>query len=490
MSTQPSRVGVEYVITAQSSPALSNTVSARAQFVGITAKGPLNYGQPVGSYDQFVRLFGGRAPFETLSTDVKLFFEEQGGAGEIYVTRVVGDAATNGSVTLQDGATTPADTLTVETTEPGSHSSDYAVIVSTATTGGVTLTVVEQTTGRVLAAFDGTTPAELVERSLGNANVVIRSLGNENLPAAGTFPLSGGTDDRDTVTSTHYVAALDAHKSVPAGVAVLVPGQSPANVASGVAAHCHNRHKVALLDVPKGSSIDQAKAIGDDLLGDPYMQYVGVFYPHLRTQDNWVAGASAYAAAARATTHRTKSPAAAPAGAARKTTAVSAPLVALDEDDINNLNTSRVNGVLSEGGRHYLYNYVTPSSDAALFNLNDTDAANAIASSLDSAFRSDEILFEPNGRPELLTRIRGHIETVLNRYYEDGYLQPRLDADGNVIDTGYVASIENVVESSQGAPYDQLHVQLDVRFRPTLRHISMSVRRLEFRYNLTAGAGA
>ena len=165
MSTQPSRVGVEYVITAQSSPALSNTVSARAQFVGITAKGPLNYGQPVGSYDQFVRLFGGRAPFETLSTDVKLFFDAQGGAGEIYVTRVVGDAATNGSVTLQDGATTPADTLTVETTEPGAHSSDYAVIVSTALNGGVTLTVVEQSTGRVLAALEGATPAELVERS-------------------------------------------------------------------------------------------------------------------------------------------------------------------------------------------------------------------------------------------------------------------------------------------------------------------------------------
>ena len=126
------------------------------------------------------------------------------------------------------------------------------------------------------------------------------------------------------------------------------------------------------------------------------------------------------------------------------------------------------------------------NTDPALFNLNDTDGANALTTSIDARLRSDEILFEPNGRPELLARIEGHVASALAPYADRGYLQPRYDVDGAELDPGYVIRVEDVNLTNQDAPYDQIHVEVDVRFRPTLRHIDMTVRRLEFRYDLTA----
>ena len=483
-----SPVGVSYNVTVQSSPSLQAGSSARAQFVGVTEKGPLNYPTVIRSLTQYEQVFGARTSYETLYDSVRLFLEEQAGAGECYITRVVGANATNGSVTLLDASETPVETITVEVVDPGAHSADYVAVVSNAA-NGFNLSVVDNTTGRVIASFEGATdPADLTNLALGNRDVIVRDLGAGTNPAVGTFPLSAGNDDRDTITAETYVTALDAHKSVPAGVGVAAPGQLASAIAAGAGAHCHNVGKIFFTSPAQGATLSEAKAVGDALTGSAYGQYIGVVYPHLRVPDSSsrtrVVSPEGYVLAARAVAHRTKSYAAAPAGAARKTTWVTSPVRVLDEADINQLNTSQVNGILSEGGRHYLYNYVSLATDPNLYNLNDTDALNNLRINLDRAFRGDEILFEPNGRPVLATRIQGHVAAEMASLAEGGYLAPRLDADGNQLDPGYTVSVEDIVTSGQSAPYDQLHVQVDVRFRPTLRHIVLSLRKLDFRYTV------
>ena len=492
MSIQPSFVGLRYTVTTPSAPTLSKDAPARAQFVGITAKGPLNHPRVVSTVEEFEHIFGGHASFDTLYDSVRLYVGEQGGTGEFYVTRVVGPAATNGSVTLQSGGDTPSDTITVEVTDPGEHTTNYSAVVNEGA-NGTTVAVVDNSTGRTLGSFGpATTVDELIELNLGHKDVTLRSLGSAALPAAGVFPLSGGSDDRGGITAQTYVDALDAHKAVPNGVGVGIPGQpaTPEFVAS-VNAHCVPRLKEFFTAPRQGATLDEANALGDTIAA-PALSNSALVHPHIRIPDTAlssktrVVSPEGYVLAQRAIVHRTKSPAAAAAGYARKFTWARSPLDVLDEGDINSLNRHHVNGIVTEGGRHYLYNYLSLSTDPALFELNSTSGTNALTVNIDGRLRSDEILFEPNGSPELLTRIEGHVATAMAPYADRGYLQPRYDVDGGELDPGYVIRVENVNLSDQDAPYDRLRLDVDVRWRPTLRGIDMVVRRLQFRYDMTA----
>lgn len=497
MSIQPSFVGLRYTVTTPSAPTLSKDAPARAQFVGLTAKGPLNYSGVISTVEEFEYIFGGRVPFGTLYDTVRTYIGEQGGTGECYITRVVGPNATNGSVTIPSGGETPVDTITVEVTDPGEHTTSYSAAV-TADTNGTTVAVVDNTSGRTIGTFGpAATVAELIESNLGHKDVTLRSLGPDALPAPGVFPLSGGSDDRAGIVSQAYVDALDKHKAVPAGVAVAIPGQ-PATVelVTSVNAHCKPRLKEFWTAPRQGATLDEANALGD-LIASPALENSALVHPHIRIPDTEtnpkktrVVSPEGYVLAQRSITHRTKSPAAAAAGYPRKFTWAIAPLDILDETDINTLNRHHVNGIVTEGGRHYLYNYLSLSTDAALFELNATSATNALTVNIDGRLRSDAILFEPNGAPELLSRIEGHVAAAMAPYVERGYLQPKFDIDGGVLDPGYVVRVENVNFSDQDAPYDRLRLDVDVRWRPTLRGIDMVVRRLEFRYDMTAAAVA
>lgn len=223
MATSRTPIGVTTSVAIQSAPTAQTVPSGRAQFIGITAKGPLSYGNTIRSIDEYTRLFGGRTGYETLYDSVRTFFQE--GGGECFITRVVGAAATNGSVTLTDGATEAAkDVLTVEVIDPGAHSADYVTTVTTAG-AGFDLTVTEKTTGRVIVSLPGAeSPADLANMAIGNTQVIIKDLGAGVNPGPGVFPVSAGSDDRSSITITDYVAAADAHKAVPAGVGMAAPG--------------------------------------------------------------------------------------------------------------------------------------------------------------------------------------------------------------------------------------------------------------------------
>ena len=85
--------------------------------VGTFAKGPVNKPTTIGSLDQFISTFG------LLRTDLTGPLTMTGamnqGATDFVVNRIVGAGAAPATLTLKDGATTPADSIVVTANSPG-----------------------------------------------------------------------------------------------------------------------------------------------------------------------------------------------------------------------------------------------------------------------------------------------------------------------------------------------------------------------------------
>ena len=357
---QRSHIGVTTETSVQSAPTSQSVPSGLFQAVGITVKGPLNYPGIVRNLSQFVDLFGGRAPYANLYDTVRTYFQE--GGAELAVTRVVGPAATNGSVTITDGATTPADVITVEIIDPGPHSSDYRAVVTHNTDNTFNLTILDSTTNRVIDAFQrAESAADLVSLALGNENVKIGSLAPLLRPAAGVFNLTAGTDDRTNITAETYAAALTAHKGVRPGIVAGCPGQHPLIISDVLGEHCALTDKIGLLEVPSDSTIAEAKSIGTQLLGGSYSSYLSMpLYPTIRIPDGndrtRTTSPIGYAAAKRSLVHRESSFAQAVAGPRVASVWNFIPTVRLSEEDINELNRSGINAIQTGTGAPFLNN--------------------------------------------------------------------------------------------------------------------------------------
>lgn len=486
MATSRTPIGVTTSVAIQSAPTAQTVPSGRAQFIGITAKGPLSYANTIRSIDEYTRLFGGRTGYETLYDSVRTFFQE--GGGECFITRVVGAAATNGSVTLTDGATEGAkDVLTVEVIDPGAHSADYVTTVTTAG-AGFDLTVTEKTTGRVIVSLPGAeSPADLANMAIGNTQVIIKDLGAGVNPGPGVFPVSAGSDDRSSITITDYVAAADAHKAVPAGVGMAAPGMLATVAATPLGQHADERGKIFATALAATATLDEAVAAGESLLNAPSGRSVGVFYPHLRIPDTTARtrtiSPEAYVLAARSVTHRTDSPAKAPAGINSKILWATSPVRVLDEDDINVLDRAGINGIHTAGGTSFLDNWRSLHTDPSLSKLNDTDALNQISIALREGMRP--LIWRPNeGRERLRGEATAIVDSVLQPYVRGGYVYPTTDGEGNELNAGYTVAVEDIDVSGQNSPYDQLRVDVAIKLSPTVRHISVPIRSVDLRATL------
>lgn len=471
-------IGTTTSLNRQSAPSAQSVPSGRAQFVGVTEKGPMRYQETVTNINEYERLFGGRTPYSSTYDYVRAFFND--GGAEAFITRVVGAAASNGSVTLTDGSEeAPVEVLTIQVIDPGAHSADYRAVVTQRPDAGFDLTITDTVSGRTITSFQAAeSPADLANMAWGNRYVQIKDLGAGVNPAPGVFSFAAGSDDRANVSVTDYVAAADAHK-VPSGVAVLTPGLTAQAAAELMGRHAEEKGKLYLADLDPELTIDEAVAIGDQLMGKAHSTPVLVFYPAVRIPDTnrrtRTVGASAYAAAARSVTHRLYSPAQPPAGQERKASVGTVPVVALDQDDINELNQHGINGIQTTGGVAFLNNWSSLSTDPSLREAAHTDALNQIRISLEAA--TAPLVWRPN---EGLDRIRGEaaaaVETVMQPYYAAGYLFPTLDAEGNMVDSGWTVTVENIRESGQNSPYGKLGVTVGVKLSPIIRNIVVGIR--------------
>lgn len=476
------RIGVDTTVSVQAAPSAQSVPSGRAQFAGVTQKGPIGYPYALTSIKDFERLFGGRTTYSSVYEEVRAYFAL--GGAEAFITRVVGPAATNGSVTLTDGAAEGAkDVLTVEVIDPGQHSQDYTVNTTVRPDGGFDLVVVDTTTGRTIASFlANESPADLANRAIGSTVVRVKDLGAGVNPGAGLKPISAGSDDRTLITVTDYVKALDAHKDVPSGVALATPGLYASVTAEKIGEHAAEHRKIYVADLEPDTTLDEAAAVGDQLMGKPNSQAVAVVYPSILVADSnqrtRTVGGAAYALAARSITHTKTSPAQPPAGQSRAMTAPTSPVHKLDLDDINELNQHGINGIQTTGGQSYLNNWSSLSTDPSMRELAHTDALNQIEVQLRA--KAERLLWRPNeGMEGIRGEATGLVAEVLDPYYQAGYLFPALDAEGNAVDSGYQATVEQIRSSGQNAPYSELNLTVMVRLSPITRHIVIGINSVD-----------
>lgn len=482
---QRSHIGVTTETSVQSAPTSQSVPSGLFQAVGITVKGPLNYPGIVRNLAQYVDLFGGRAPYDNLYDTVRTYFQE--GGAELAVTRVVGPAATNGSVTLTDGATTdPVDVITVEVIDPGPHSADYRAVVSHNTDNTFNLTILDSTTNRVIDAFQrAESAADLASLALGNENIKIGSLAPTLRPAAGVFNLTAGTDDRTAIDADVYATALAEHKGIRAGVAVGAPGQHPLIIADILGEHAAATGKIGLLEIPPNSSIAEAKSIGTQLLGGSYSSYLSMpLYPSIRIPDGndrtRTVSPIGYAAAKRSIVHRESSYAQAVAGPRVASVWNFTPTVRLSEEDINELNVAGVNAIQTGTGAPFLNNWSSLSTEPGLFDLNVRDCLNNLTVLFNDGFQ--ELIWRPNdGRDNLRAEAQAIVDGIMEPLVRGSYLFPTQDGEGNFRDNGYSVTIEDIRTSGQAAPYDRVQVAIAIKLSPTLRHIHVPIRNVDLR---------
>jgi hypothetical protein len=126
----------------RSVPALPTAVVGA---VGIAERGPVGVATLVTSFEEYVQIFGGFTPNSDLAVAAMGFFLN--GGSIMWVVRTVHytditSAATRTSakatVTLQDRAETPLDTLQVDGKWDGIYASNLRVIIAAATSGAAT----------------------------------------------------------------------------------------------------------------------------------------------------------------------------------------------------------------------------------------------------------------------------------------------------------------------------------------------------------------
>lgn len=248
------------------------TDTGQAFFVGFTEKGPTTPVK-ITSELEYETTFGGRSGvYATMADSVETFFGEGGAA--LWVGRVVGPTPVLASVTLDDGSS--VDTLTFSAQTVGAWANGATggidVIVAAGTSSGkkVTVTlddvVVEEadnlaTVAAIVAAFGESSYVTVEDEASGSG---------DPLPANGTFPLAGGTDDNGNATDTQWAAALAGFLYTYGPGQVCAPGRTSTVGHTQLLEHAAEFNRTALLDGTYGASATTLKtaAAAVEDLGD------------------------------------------------------------------------------------------------------------------------------------------------------------------------------------------------------------------------------
>ncbi|QIN94343.1 tail sheath protein [Arthrobacter phage Abba] len=472
-------IGVEVTTSLRSGPSNPGVTSGRFHVAGLTQFGPINKGVVVRSLAQYLATFGDRTPYSSAMFDTaRLFFEE--GGSELVVSRVVGPAATRGSITLKD--TAGVDTVKIEAVDPGAASASLSVEV---TESGDTFGVIIRRDGDVIVRFVGlTSPSDFVSKAATNQFVNVTSLGSataapgDNPDTVAPVTLTVGTDDRASVTIEHVIAALEAAGSLAAGGAVAAPGYTVDTIGAQLAAHAKASKKIALLAVEPGATradvIASATAFGDNADGDA----AGIFYPSLIVPDGGgtrVVGPEGYVAAVRAKAHRDVGAWQAPAGDRARTRWALGTDVPVDVASNNLLNDARVNGIVSTGINVRLYGYASLAIDVDNMGmLTARDVLNNLAIGVSAALEP-YVFGNLDGKRHLLGFIESAVTGVLDPIAKRDGFYSASDEEGNEIDPGYRVVVDTSLNTVGTARDNKVVVNVGVRLSPSAQLIQVEI---------------
>lgn len=473
------RIGVNATTSVQAGRTNPGTPSGRFQIAGVTASGPTG-STVVRSLAQYVQAYGGRTAYAGHMYDAANLFFQEGGA-ELVVTRVVGPSATGDTASLPDRASTPVPTLQVTATWPGT--TGLSVVVSDADGGTYGLAITGEG-GAVLASWTGlTTVQDAVAAAVGHPLVRVTSLGASTtgaqaLPKAGTYPLSGGSDDRAAVTMAVIGAALTAGGLEATGGAVAVPGY-PADVVAPVLVPVAKAHRqVALLSLASTETAQSAASKTAALVGMEDGDHAGVFYPWMVVPDGTrrrLVDPVGYVAAVRSRAHLTTGYWRVPAGEASRVEYAVETAPAVDVATNDTLAGSRLNGITTIYGVPRLYGWQSLSADAEnLGLLSARDTLNSLTLAVERVLEP-YIFATIDGRGYLQSSVEADVSGVLAPVADAGGLFARVTPSGDQLDPGYRVTVDHTINTLETLTRNELHVLVAVRLSPTAQLIHAEI---------------
>jgi hypothetical protein len=474
--------GVVVTTGAVAGPSTPTRAPSSTYFVaGQAERGSTDAAVLVQSFAEFVDQFGALTTYGTLYNDVKTYFQE--GGARAYVTRVVGPAATKGALAspLMDQAGTPLATLSVTAASAGAWSSRVSVKVLAGAVAG---------TFRIQVLFDGVlvkdytnlhSPQEAVSRVNADSRYIrLADAGsatvapNNNPAAVGPLTLTAGTDDRASITSTHYVAALTRFEKGLGDGAVAIPGIGE-SVHAGLIAHANDNNRIALLVCAQ--STDKATLIATAAALDA--PRAGLFAPWIRVPDGY-GGAKAispegFVAAARAKAHELTGPWRAAAGEGSRASYVVAPDQQFTVADANDLDGSKVNVIRTIASTVRLYGWRSVAADVDNWGyLTGAEVVNRVVTEAEKQLEQYVFgVIDSSGH--LLATIRGTLVGIVLPMARAGGLFARYDRDGAQLDPGYSVVTDSTINPVSSLATNTVLANVGIRVSPVAAQVQLTV---------------
>lgn len=430
----------------------------------------------VRSYAELLEKVGDPVSYSSLHAGAQGFFAE--GGGTLHLLRVVGPAAAVSSRIVQDRSGTPVNTARVDAANPGGWGTRITEEVVAGTAAG---------TFRWNVYFDGV----LVESADNLASVAaavtafgsspwirivnLNSIGSNPLPVLhGPTALTGGADDRASVTPAMMTNAFARLGSSYGPCAVAVPGFPADLVGAALLTHVGDatHPRVALL---AGDFDDTAAQLVTLAAALPAAsgKHAAFFGPWPVTPDGAIVPPEWYAGALRARAHATVGPWRAPAAGfseSRYFTRLSAEFTVAD---VATLTAGRVNAlVTAPGGGIELEEWLSLSTDRVNYTfLSVQDLLNAVAEIGRGVLGPRR--YEPI-TDDLLRGIQASMNDALERYKNGGAFASR---DG---DRGYIVDIGPDVNTPTTLANNELKMRVGVRPSAVARFLTVEVVRTGF----------
>lgn len=462
--------------TATRSGPVNPTVPASGRYfvVGQFERGPVGEARRVRSLAELDVIYGGRVSYGSAYDDLRTYFEE--GGTEAYVSRVVGPAATKGTLTLNGAAAAPA--LRVDAISAGAYSTGVTVAVAAGTLPGTYKLTVDGPLEGDTENYDNlTTTADGVSALTSSAYVRGTDLGVTPPVPAAAAPLSAGTDDRAAITATHMGDGLDVFGVEYGAGAVAIPGYTSALVGTDLLAHAQTFRRIALLAAAQGAT-DADYVTAANALIDTDAEYAGLFGPWVRIPTSGGAtklvSPEGYVAAMRARAHREVGPWRAPAGeiaVARFVTGVERELTRAQGDSFDEAHISAIRTI---AGTTRLYGWRSLSTDEDNYALLvGRDVLNTVA--YEAERRLERFVFRTiDGKGQLLAGVAAELIGIVDPMRAAGGLYEQI-IDGEQIDPGYSVDVGETVNTAAVLASNKVAAVLALRVSPVGSLIDLTI---------------
>ena len=463
--------------TATRSGPVNPTVPASGRYfvAGQFDRGRTDVAQRVRSLAELEVLYGTRVTYGAAYDDLRTFFEE--GGTEAYVIRVVGPAATTGTLTL-NGAGAVA-SVKVDAIGAGAWSTGVTIQVAAGTLASTIKVIVNGPLADDTETYDNLATSTAVEAALKSSRYVRGTdLGGPIPIVLAATALSAGVDDRAAITASTMTAALAKFgRNLGAG-AVAIPGYATATVGADLMAHAKTTERLAILAVAKGASDADYITAAAARVNATDGEFGGVFGPWVEVPLGGGAtkliSPEGYVAAVRARSHLAEGPWAAPAGEpaiARFVVGVERELTRTQGDA---LDEGHVNAIRTIAGTTRLYGWRSLSSDLANYALlTGRDVLNTVAYA--ASERLERFVFKTiDGKGQLLASVAGELVGLLDPMRAAGGLYERV-VDGTVIDPGYSVDVGPTVNTTAVLNANTIAAVIALRVSPVGTLIDVTI---------------